>query len=173
MAQQYKIDKVNYISSLAKGSANCVLTDYRGLTVQNLESIRAELRKLNTKYAVVKNNLFKIAATQNGLPVEDEFLAGPTAVAFAGDDVSEVVKALFKFTKSFPVKVKAGIIDGKFFNDKEIEAFSKLPGRKELIAQLMATMNAPMQNFVLCCNDVIGRFVRVVNAVKESKEKAS
>ncbi len=173
MAQQYKIDKVNHISEISKEKNNCILTDYRGLTVTQLESIRKELRKLNTKYSVVKNNFFKIAVQGQGLPVVDQFLAGPTAVAFSGEDVSEVVKVLFKFTKTLPVKVKAGIIDGKFYNDKEIEAFSKLPGRKELIAQLMATMNAPLQNFVLCCNDVAGRLVRAVNAVKEQKEQAS
>jgi len=173
MPQQYKVDKAKNVEEIFEGSTGFIFTDYRGLNVEKITELRKELAKMDSKLTVVKNNYVKVVAKEKKYPELGENLIGPTAIAYSNKDISEVAKFLFKFSKDSVLHVKGAFIDGQVFNATEIEAFSKLPGRNQLIAMLMATMNAPMQNFVYACNDVIGRAVRVLNAVKEQKEKAS
>lgn len=172
MPQQYKLDKVEYLKEIFDGYDDFIFTDYRGLNVEKITQLRDELRKQESRYLVVKNNFVKVVAEKNKYPELGDNLVGPTAVAFSKKDVSEIAKILVKFQKDSPLKVKGGYISGKVFTDKEVEEFSKLPGRDQLIAMLMSTMNAPVQNFVFACNDIMGRMVRVLNAVKEKKESA-
>ncbi|OHD15492.1 MAG: 50S ribosomal protein L10 [Spirochaetes bacterium GWD1_27_9] len=173
MAQQYKIDK---ISELKKKYFDCnrnyVFTDFKGLSVEKISSIRKKLRNLDAKLVVIKNSYIKNIVKEKGIDDLKEIGVGPTAVVFANDTVTEVVKLLFESTKDSPLKIKGGYAEGSLFDAKAIEAFSKLPGKKELIAMVMATMNAPIQNFAYACNDVIGRFVRVVKAYEEKQQQA-
>ena len=170
MVQQYKIDRVNHVKEYFDGNQSYVFNDYSGLNVEKITELRDQLRKLNSKFVVIKNNYITKIAKEKEIPDLGDNLIGPTAVAFTNDDVSEVLKVLFKYTKDSTLKVKGGWVDGRVFDKEELDALSKLPGRDQLIAMLMSTLNAPLQNFVFACNDVIGRFVRALNAVAESKK---
>ncbi|MCG8569136.1 MAG: 50S ribosomal protein L10 [Spirochaetes bacterium] len=172
MPQQYKIDKVSHVKECFEEASDYIFTDYRGLNVEKITEIRRELAKLESKYMVVKNNYVKVVAKEKELPDLGENVIGPTAIAFVNKDANEIAKVLFKLAKDTPLEVKGGLVGGNVLDSEEIEALSKLPGRDQLIAMLMSTMNAPLQNFVFACNDTIGQLVRVLNAVKEKKESA-
>ncbi|HNZ26214.1 MAG TPA: 50S ribosomal protein L10 [Spirochaetota bacterium] len=173
MAQQYKIDKVAELKELFDSKSEYVFSDYRGLSVEKMTDLRRRLKKLDSKFVVIKNSYINIIAKNNNMPELNDNTKGPTAVTFSdSDNISEAIKTLFDFSKGTTLKVKGGWIDGIVYDAKGIEVISKLPGKPQMIAMLMATMNAPLQNFVYSCNDVIGRFVRAVNAVAEQKKGA-
>jgi large subunit ribosomal protein L10 len=95
---------------------------------------------------------------------------GPTAIAIAPNDASEVAKILVDFTREAPVlKVKGGLVGNNVYNAQEIESFSILPSRLELISMLMSVMNGPARNLAAALNDVPARLVRTVKAVAEQK----
>jgi large subunit ribosomal protein L10 len=101
------------------------------------------------------------------------YLTGPTAVAIAPEDANEVAKILLNFARENPaLQIKAGLLAGALYDKAKVEAFSKLPGRLELISMLMSVMNGPARNLAAALNDVPARLVRTLNAVKEKKEAA-
>jgi len=123
-----------------------IFTDYRGMTVEQITTLRRNLMKKDAAYRVVKNRFAKIALTELNNQA-DEQLVGPTAIALVrGDEANVVAKDLFAVGKEgAPLKVKGAMLDGKYFSPEEVEAFSKLPTKLELIASLMGTMKAPVQ----------------------------
>jgi len=126
-----------------------IFTDFRGMTVEQITNLRADLRKCDSTYRVVKNRFAKIAMKDIGIEGADEALVGATAIAMSkGDTVSEVAKSLYAAMKDGnPLVVKSGLIDGKLVDAATLEAYSKLPSRLELIASLLGTMKAPVQKF--------------------------
>ena len=123
-----------------------IFTDYRGMTVEQITKLRRTLMKKDAAYRVVKNRFAKIALTELDNQADDQ-LVGPTAIALVrGDEANVVAKELFASVKDgSPIQVKGAMLDGKFFTPEEVEAFSKLPTKLELIASLMGTMKAPVQ----------------------------
>ncbi|AEV29902.1 ribosomal protein L10 [Sphaerochaeta pleomorpha str. Grapes] len=123
-----------------------IFTDYRGMTVEQITTLRRNLLKKDAAYRVVKNRFAKIALRQLDSEADDQ-LVGPTAIALVkGDAANLVAKDLFQASKDgSPIQIKGALIDGKFLNPTEVEAFSKLPTKLELIASLMGTMKAPVQ----------------------------
>lgn len=124
-----------------------IFTDYRGMTVEQVTALRKNLLVNEGQFRVVKNNYAKIAMKDLGMTDFVSELVGPTAIALAkGDTSGEVAKALYaSISEGNPMKVKSAFLDGKVYSADEVEAFSKLPGRLELISLLMGTMKAPVQ----------------------------
>ncbi|HAF86126.1 MAG TPA: 50S ribosomal protein L10 [Sphaerochaeta sp.] len=123
-----------------------IFTDYRGMTVEQITTLRRNLLKKDSAYRVVKNRFAKIALTQLDRASDDQ-LVGPTAIALVrGEEANVVAKDLFQAAKDgAPLIIKGALLDGSFMSAEEIEAFSKLPSRLELISMLMGTMKAPVQ----------------------------
>lgn len=173
MAQKYKIDKINELTEVFNNSKSYIFTDFRGLTVESITELRRKLRNVNARYIVIKNNYIKILAKNKGIGDLKENVIGPTAVVFVQqDEFSEVAKEIINFSKNFSLRVKGAWLDNILLTAEQVDVYSKLPGKSQLIAMLMSVMNAPVQKFVYACNDVIVRFVRVVNAIAEKKENA-
>ena len=143
--------------------------DYRGLTVEQITDLRNNLRKLGAEFHVVKNNYAKIAFKQLEKDGLDEFMVGPTAITLVKDEAGPIAKALIDFSGEAPVEVKGGFVDGIVFDPAQVEAFSKLPTRLELIQMLMSTMQAPARNMACALNDVTTKLVRTMDAVREQK----
>lgn len=144
--QESKKEAVAALKTKFDGISNFIFTDYRGLTVAQITEIRAKLRENDTEFKVVKNRFAKIAMKELGFTEVDDFLKGPTAVAAVPQESNSVAKALFDFANGgMPLSVKGGVVDGMLFDAKQIEAFSKLPSRAQLIAMLMGLMKAPVQ----------------------------
>jgi large subunit ribosomal protein L10 len=142
-----KESAVKELSDEFKQYNGFIFTDYRGMTVEHVTALRKELIKHDSAFRVVKNNFAKIAMKDLGMNDFDGEFVGPTAIALSrGDSSNEVAKALYaSMTAGNPMKVKSAFLDGKLFTTAEVEAYSKLPGRLELIASLMGTMKAPVQ----------------------------
>lgn len=123
-----------------------IFTDYRGMTVEQITALRRTLMKKDAAYRVVKNRFAKIALSELNNKADDQ-LVGPTAIALVrGDEANVVAKELLAASKEVPaLQVKGAMLDGKFFSPADVEAFSKLPTKLELIASLMGTMKAPVQ----------------------------
>ncbi|MDD7200281.1 MAG: 50S ribosomal protein L10 [Sphaerochaetaceae bacterium] len=124
-----------------------IFTDYRGMTVEQLTKIRKGLGKEQNNYRVVKNTYAKIALEQLNKEVDDSQLKGPTGIVLVkGDSANVAAKVLFDIKdEGAPVDVKGGLVDGRFMDAAQIEAYSKLPSKKDLLASLMGTMKAPIQ----------------------------
>ena len=123
-----------------------IFADYRGLTVEQITALRGKLREKNSAIKVIKNNFARIAF--EGMDVKDvaEYLTGPTAIAMAKEDSNETAKVLFEFAKEAPaLKVKGAYVNKEIYDVAKIEAYSKVPGKKQLIAMLMSAINGPAQ----------------------------
>jgi large subunit ribosomal protein L10 len=154
------------------GSQNLFLTDYQGLTVEEITRLRRELRKDGSSYSVVKNTLFHIAAGDVAKQL-DEYLAGPTGVVFAGIDPVAPAKALKTFTDATKkLTVKAAYIDGRIVDAAQVDVLAKLPPKNELIARLVGSLASPMRGLVTVLSGNTSGLARVLNAIREQKEAA-
>ena len=123
-----------------------IFADYRGLTVEQISELRKKLRELECEFKVVKNNFARVAFEELEITSVSDYLAGPTAIALVKQDSNEAAKVLFDFAKDVPaLQVKGALVDKEVYDKDKIEAFSKLPGKKQLIAMIASTINAPVQ----------------------------
>ncbi len=157
--------------ALASAQAG-VLAEYRGMTVAELTDLRTEARNAGVWIKVVKNNLAKRVIDGSDFECLSEHFVGPVIFSASEDPVA-VAKVMAKFAKdNANLNITAGAMNGSFMDTQMIESLSKLPGRDELLAKLMGTMQAPVQKFVSTLNEVPTKFVRALSAVAESKEAA-
>ncbi len=168
--QQSKVDAINELKEEFAQVEDFIFADYRGLTVEQISELRGQLREEGATFKVVKNRFAKIALNELGRPDVGDQLTGPTAIALSGADSGVVAKILLKYAKDAPLEVKGGIVAGDVYSLSQVEAYSKLPTRDELIAKLMGTMQAPIQNVVCLLNAVPETFVRTLQAVADSKQ---
>ncbi len=132
-----KKEEVSKLAEKIKSAKLVLLTDYRGITVTDVTNLRSDLRKSNTEYAVIKNNITRRALKEAGIEGLDEHLVGPTAVILNSEDYLPGIKAVYKFVKNNDFyKIKAGVIDGKVVSVDEIKTLAKLPSREELLSKL-------------------------------------
>jgi large subunit ribosomal protein L10 len=173
VAKKIQENKTKAIGELKESfgkAEDFIFTDYRGLTVEQITALRRNLRAKEVEYKVIKNNFARIAFEQLSAPDVSAYLVGPTAVAIAPKDSSEVAKILYDFAKETPaLKVKGALVSGTVYNAAQTEAFSKLPGRLELISMLMSVMNGPARNLTAALNDVPSRLVRTIKAIADKK----
>ena len=169
--QDAKVTSIGEMKEAFSVSQDFIFTNYRGLTVEQISNLRKQLRGKGAQYKVVKNNFAKIAFRQLSAPEGiDTYLTGPTAVAIAPKDANEVARILLDFAKEAPVlQVKGGLVGKGLYNAQQVEAFSRLPSKLELISMLMSVMNGPARNLAAALNDIPTRLVRVIKAVGDKK----
>ncbi len=156
----------------AFGKAKAVLfADYKGVTSNEMNDLRASLRELDSEFRIVKNNLVRVAlkGTTKEEAVQD--LVGPTAAFFSYDDPAAAAKALNNFSKDVEAFVlKDGFLGDEKIGEAEIKELSSLPSKEVLIAQLLSVMNGPIRNFVSVLAAVPRDFVGVLQAVADKKK---
>lgn len=152
--------------------AQCVVVlDYRGLTVDEVTSLRNQFREAGVEYKVIKNNMLKRAAEELNIEGVEEYFKGPSAVAFGYEDPVAPAKILCKFVKDVnKTEIKGGILDGKVMDVAGITSLSKLPSKEELLAKMMGSMNAPVTNFVGVLAAIPRGLVCALNAIAQQKE---
>ena len=144
--QPAKVEAIAAAKAVLETGSDYIFADYRGLTVEQISELRKQLRAKNCTFKVIKNNFARIAFEEMKVEGVAEYLSGPTAVALSTEDTNEVAKILYDFAKEIPVlSIKGGLIDNEVYDAEKLEAFSKLPGKKQLIAMIMSTINAPVQ----------------------------
>lgn len=166
MARPDKAAAVAEVVEQFNASAGAVLTEYRGLSVGELQQLRRSLGE-NANYAVVKNTLTKIAAKEAGIDGFDDLLVGPTAIAFINGDVVEAAKGLRDFAKANPALViKGGILDGNLLDAKEIGKLADLESREVLMGKLAGAMLASLTQAVQLLNAPISQAARLAGALE-------
>lgn len=156
-----KKQQVGVIADQLKGSVSTVVVDYRGLTVAEVTELRKQLREANVQYKVYKNTMLRRAAEKAGIEGLDEFLTGPTAVAFTTEDVVAPAKVIAGFAKEHEaLEIKSGIMEGSVITADEVKTVGSLPSHEGLVSMLLSVLQAPMRNFAYA-----------VKAVGESKEE--
>ncbi len=150
---------VDEIAALFDGAASAVIVDYRGLTVEQDTILRKQLREAGISYKVYKNTLIKRAAEGTAFAALDADLEGPTALAVSKTDATAPARVLAKFAKTAnQLELKAGVVEGTYYDQKGIQVIATIPSREELLGKLLGSIQSPISNLV-----------RVLNQIAESK----
>lgn len=158
-----KEEEVKKLAEKLKTAKVIVLADYRGITVEDVTKLRADLRSINAEYVVIKNNITKRALKEAGIEgIEDSVLEGPTALIIGQEEYLSPIKAVYAYAKNHDFyKIKSGVVEGKVSSAEEIITLAKLPSREELIAKLAGALLGNITKLAVA-----------INQVKEQKENA-
>ena len=162
------------VSEVAKGAYSAVAAEYCGLTVGQMTSLRVKARADNVYLRVVKNTLAKRALKDTDFDCMSERLSGPLILAFSQEDpgaAARVAKDFAKDNDKFQVTMLA--VGGELLEPAEIDKLARLPTRDQAISLLMAVMLAPTEKFVRTLNEVPGKLVRTVDAIRDQKQQAA
>jgi large subunit ribosomal protein L10 len=171
MARPDKAAAVAEVVDTFNASAGAVLTEYRGLTVKQLQELRRSLGE-NADYAVVKNTLALIAAKEAGIEGLDDLLTGPTAIAFISGDVVEAAKGLRDFAKANPALViKGGVLDGALLSAAEVAKLADLESREVLLGKMAGAMLASLSQAVYLLNAPLSQAARLAGALQAAAEQ--
>ena len=170
MARPEKAAKVAELSDKFSTSAAAVLTEYRGLTVKDLQTLRRSLGE-DATYAVAKNTLTALAAKDAGIEGLDETLTGPTAIAFISGDVATVTKGLRDFAKANPsLAIKGGVMDGKFLDAQTVLKLADLESREVLLAKMAGALQANLAKAAYMLAAPLSQGARVFGALQTAAE---
>lgn len=163
---------VDTLTEELKKSDHVIVSDFQGMTAEQLNDLRAKLRDLGAKYKVVKNRLAKISIKNVGWDIEDQ-LKGPSALVFQGEDVASITKVLYEFSKANKApKIKGGFMFGKKADQKDVTSVAQLPSREVLLATLASRLNGPLQSLLATLNEPLRALHASLSAVAKNKESA-
>ncbi len=150
-----KKEEVTKLANEMKEAKLVLLTDYRGINVDDVTKLRTELRNANAKYTVIKNNITRRALAEAGIEGLENELEGPTAVIMSNDDYLEPAKAIYNFTKNNDYyKIKGGVVEGKVMTAEEIITLAKLPSKEQLLSMLAGALLANISKFAVALDQV-------------------
>ncbi|MGQ9849682.1 MAG: 50S ribosomal protein L10 [Aggregatilineaceae bacterium] len=156
-----------YIEML-QGASGLIVTEYRGMTMAQLNDLRARLRENNARLAITKNTLFKIALQEVGMAVPETLLTGPVAVTIAYQDLPTAIKTVLDYAGTNEILVvKGGIIGTSAVAADQLDAISKLPSLDVLRAQLLGTITMPVAQFVGLLEEPGRQLVAVIQAATD------
>ncbi|NCO36516.1 MAG: 50S ribosomal protein L10 [Armatimonadetes bacterium CG2_30_59_28] len=171
MARPEKAAIVEGLRSNLDGAAGLVLADYRGITAQQMTALRRRARDTGAKFQVVKNTLFRRAV--EGIDAEPlaEQLTGPLAVAFGFGDPVELIRLMADLGKEYPsLEIRSGFVDRRIVEPTAVLTMAKLPGRQDLLASVVGSLQAPIYGLVSTLGGVVRNLVYTLHAVKEQKQ---
>jgi large subunit ribosomal protein L10 len=172
MARPDKVEAVDEIKSRIEGSSVAIVTQYQGITVEQVTDLRSKLRSEGVTFKVYKNTLAKRALDDMGLSDAVAYMEGPIAWAFCEDPVAPA-KILKKFSESVPaIVMRGGILDGKPVSSDQLSSLADLPSQDQLRAQLVGTLAMPLRNFVGALSAVPRNLAGVLEQVRKQKEEA-
>ncbi len=168
MAKTEKVEKVAALKERITGSQAVLLTDFRGLTVQDATELRRSLGEGGTSFSVVKNTLMKRAADAAGASQLEPLLSGPTAVAFVGGDPVSAAKKVVDAAKKFPTLVlKGAFMDGKVLSAEEAQSLATLESRETMLSKIAGLLKAEMSRAASMFVALQGRFLGVLEAYRD------
>ncbi len=172
MPRPEKVKAVESIAKLAKEAQSIFITDYTGLTVDEITNLRRKLREQSIQYVVVKNTLARLAFRDAELDYAVNYLKGPTALAFAMENPTAPAKVFVDFIKKTKkAEVRAFVMEGQVFMSDQLEDFAKLPSREDLLSMTLGTLNAPIVGLVGGLQGIIRKVVYVMDAIREKQEQ--
>ena len=153
---------VQEISAAFDGALAAVVVDYRGLTVEQDTKLRKQLREAGVTYKVYKNTYINLAIKDTAFAELSKVLEGPTAVAISKTDATAPARVLYNFAKTADqLQLKAGIVDGTYYDEKGIQVIATIPSKEELLSKFLGSIQSPVTNFA-----------RVIKQIAESKAEA-
>lgn len=174
MERSQKAVIIENMKARANDASIAVMTEFKGMTVEESTNLRVAVRNAGGEYHVIKNTLGRIAFTGGKHDAVKDQFRDNIGVALGFDDPVAVAKALSKFVKtSKTLTIKSGSLDGKFMTAEQVEALAKLPGREQLLGQVLATMNAVPTNFVCLFANILRGLLYALKAIEEKKSTAA
>jgi large subunit ribosomal protein L10 len=165
-----KAATVKEVKARVKDTSTAVVTEYRGMTVAQISTLRRQLRTLDADFKVYKNTLVLRAIAGSDVESLSEFLQGPTAITFIDGDISAVAKALRDFAKETPtLVVKGGVVDGKALTFKDLVSLADLPSHDVLLAQFAGLLASPLRTMASLLKAVPQNFAYGLSALLDSK----
>ena len=163
----------DYVDKMSQ-SQTLILSDYRGLSVADISDLRRRLREADSTFQVVKNTLFLRALEQAGLPIPDEHMEGPLAVAYCLGDAPPTAKALMGFAKENDfLEVRGAIMGANLLDVEAVKDLADLPPREFLLAQLVGAVQGPMSSLVSTLQAPMRELAQVLHARSEQGQDAA
>ena len=166
----FKENKIESIKAKLSKAQVAIVTEYKGLTVEEITKLRRELQKESGDYTVTKNTLAKIALKGTDFEVLSECFKGPIALAFGYEDQVAPAKVLTKFIKDTKKgEIIAAAMDGKLLSADEAKALAKIPSKQEIYAKMLGCINSPASGIANSVNAVMAQLTRTMAAVRDQK----
>ena len=166
----FKDNKIASIKEKISKAKVAIVTEYRGLSVEEITNLRRNLQKEDGDYTVTKNTLAKIAVKGTEFEVLADVLKGPVALAFGFNDQVSPAKILSKFIKDTKKgEIIAAALDGNLLTADEAKSLANIPSREELYAKMLGCINSPATGIANSTNAVLTQLVRAMDAVREQK----
>ena len=168
-------EKIQAVADLKEllAAGTIILADYQGLDVKGISQLRKKLREAGAGCRVVKNTLFKLAASDTAAAPLAQGLVGPTAIVYTDADPVAAAKALEDFARALKaVKVKTGLVDGHVLSAAQIEELAKIPPKQQLYAMVVGGLQSPIANLVGTLQSMIGQLVMTLQGVADKKAAA-
>lgn len=163
-----KVAQVEALSEKLGRATSAIVTDYRGLTVKQLEELRAKLRGDGIEYHVVKNTLARRAASDAGVGQFSTVLVGPVGLALGYGDLSAPARILneyFRVNRRLPIV--AGLVEKRVLDADAVRAVADLPSREVLLSQLAGTLQSPLSALAGALNSILSNFAATLDAYRE------
>lgn len=171
MPRPEKVKIVEETKAIVSDSEIAIVADYRGLSVDQIGTLRDQLREGDTVCKVLKNTLVSIALKESNVQFNDDLLAGPSMFIFGKTDPVFPAKVATEFAKKNEFfKIKGGFLNNKQIAAADIKNLANLPSREQLIAQVIGTMNAPIRGLVTVLSGPARNLVYALEAIKKQKE---
>jgi len=161
------------VAEVARGAHSAIGAEYRGLSVAEMTRLRVEARKSGVYVRVVKNTLARRALQDTDFACMSEGLKGPLVLAFSQEDPGSAARVMEAFAKEHnKVEVRLVALGGRLLAPSELGNLAKMPTYEQAISLLMAALKAPVQKLAATINEVPGKLVRTVAAIRDAKEAA-
>ncbi len=167
----FKSEKVEYFKKQFENAKVAIITDYRGLSVEEITELRRELQKEGADLTVTKNTLCKIASKGTNFEAVESLLKGPSAIAFGFNDEVSAAKIVAKFIKENKKgEITGAVLEGNALSAQEAQQLALMPTKEELYAKMLGSINSPASGIVYTVNGVMSALVRAIDAVAKTKE---
>ena len=168
-----KVVELEQLEKAFKGSDSAILVDYKGMNVPQVTELRRQLRIAKASYKVVKNTIAKRALKGTSFETLETFFEGTTAIAFTSTDPVALAKTLTTFGKTAPtLQIKAAVVQGRAVKPAEVAELAALPGKPELYARLLGTLQAPMVQVVTVLSATSRSLMNVLSAAEKKRQES-